>query len=333
VLSGGVGTWNQALDGAFAFKTLVAPNSALQVVHITNPVANLNLAETFLAGAQATSQGRARLALVAAFGDIPGWFNPIKPEPAATDYATREQNQFLWSQQIDFPFAFAFRAELEFRAGGNPSWNTGVNYEKQLERSINRDEVIALYAQAGLDLNQDLATLANAPRISADPGAVNYLVQNIIFDGEIEIPVLTLHTTGDGLVAVENEQAYASVVRAEGNNPLLRETFVHRAGHCAFTPAETITALRHLVRRLDTGKWGETDAAVLDGEAATLGPLNVLPPSFIDFESPPFLRPFDARTLDKQSANFEISPWLTLTGMALPRWDVLRLPLAAYSES
>ena len=132
---------------------------------------------------------------------------------------------------------------------------------------------------------------------------------------------------------VENEQAYASVVRAAGNNPLLRETFVHRAGHCAITPAETITALRHLVRRLDTGKWGATDAAVLDGEAAALGPLNVLPPSFVDFEPLPFLRPFDARTLDKQSANFGIDRWLRVTGMALPRWDALRLPLAAYSES
>jgi pimeloyl-ACP methyl ester carboxylesterase len=333
VLAGGVGTFNEALDGAFAFKTLIAPNSALQVVHITNPGANLNLAEAMLAGAQATPQGRARIALVNALGDIPGWFIPGSPEPAATDYAAREQNQFLWSQQVDFPFAFAFRAELEFRAGGNPSWNTGVNYEKQLERSINRDEVIALYAQAGLDLGQDLATLANAPRISADPGAVNYLVQNIIFNGDIQVPVLTMHTTGDGLVPVESEQAYASVVRASGNNPLLRETFVHRAGHCAITPAETITALRHLVRRLDTGKWGDTDAAVLDGEAATLGPLNVLPPSFVDFESPPFLRPFDSRTLNKQSANFGISPWLTITGMALPRWDIIHHPLAAYIES
>src|SRR6266850_7683712 len=37
VLSGGVATWNQALDGAFAFKTLVAFGSGLQVVNITNP--------------------------------------------------------------------------------------------------------------------------------------------------------------------------------------------------------------------------------------------------------------------------------------------------------
>ena len=34
-----------------------------------------------------------------------------------------------------------------------------------------------------------------------------------------------------------------------------------RAGHCAFTPAETITAVQVLVSRLDTGRW---DLSALD---------------------------------------------------------------------
>src|SRR6202521_886596 len=45
VLSGGVATWNTALDSEFAFKTLLAPGTGLQLVNITNPVANLELAE------------------------------------------------------------------------------------------------------------------------------------------------------------------------------------------------------------------------------------------------------------------------------------------------
>jgi hypothetical protein len=36
---------------------------------------------------------------------------------------------------VDFPFGFALRAELEARVGGNPSWNTGVNYHVQLAKS------------------------------------------------------------------------------------------------------------------------------------------------------------------------------------------------------
>src|SRR5712692_9050389 len=88
VLSGGVATWNTALDAEFAFQQLIDPS--VQVVNITNPLANLQGAEAAAAAAQATPQGRARLALVAALGDTPGWFTPLSPEPAATDYTGQE---------------------------------------------------------------------------------------------------------------------------------------------------------------------------------------------------------------------------------------------------
>jgi hypothetical protein len=258
------------------------------------PIANLNLAEATLFAAQATPQGRARLALVSAMGDTPGWFDPASPEPAADDFVTQEANQFKWDSQVDFPFEFALRAELEFRAGGNPSWNTGVNYKKQFAHSVNRDEVVALYTAAGLDLEADLDALNDAPRITADPASVDYLEQNIIFNGNIRVPVLTLHTTGDGLVSNQNENAYADAVREAGKNRFLRRTFVHRAGHCTFTPAETVTALVNLITRLDTGIWPDLTPDALNTEAGALGPLNLAPPSFIEFSPAKFLRPFDA---------------------------------------
>ena len=304
VLSGGVATWNTALDAEFAFKTLLAPGTGLQLVDISNPIANLTLAETVLAEAQVTPQGRARLALSAALGDLPGWFTPTSPEPAATDFASQEMNQFLWQQQVDFPFVFAFRAELEARAQGNPSWNTHVNYRRQLERSADHDEVVALYAQAGLDLDTDLDALQHAVRISADENAVNYLESNIIFDGQIRIPILTMHTTGDGLVVSENEQAYREVVGDLGNAELLRQTFVSRAGHCAFTPAETVAAVGTLLARMKTGEWHDVDAQDLNNAATALGPgFNIfatskgivpVPPEFVEFHLPVYLRPFDA---------------------------------------
>jgi pimeloyl-ACP methyl ester carboxylesterase len=293
VLSGGVATWNEALDGAFAFKTLFNFGGPLQIVNITNPLANLALSESLLAAAQATPQGRARIALAAAFGDTPGWFNPASPEPAANDFTSQEANQFLWFQQVDFPFIFALRAELEFRAGGNPSWNTSVDYFKQFDNSVNKAEVIALYQAAGLDLENDLETLNQAARISANPASVEYLEQNIIFNGDVDIPVLTLHTTGDGLVANQNESAYRNTVREAGDNRFLRQVFVHRAGHCAFTPAETLVVLGNLIERLDSSHWPDLDASALNAQAATLGPLNVAPPAFLEFHSAPFLRPFD----------------------------------------
>jgi len=294
VLAGGPGVWNEGLDGEFVFKTLLAPNSALQLVNITDPVGNLQLADHVITLAHATPQGRARLALVAAVGDLPGWFTPGSPEPARTDYSAREQNQFLWSSLVDFPFLFALRQELEIRAGGNPSWNTGVDYREQLERSINRDEVKALYRQAGLNLDEDLQTLQNAPRIAAMPRAVDYLKSFIVFNGHIDQPVLTMHTTGDGLVLNQDEQAYASVVRAAGNEELLRQTFVHRAGHCTFTSAEVVAAFKTMVNRLDTGRWGDTTSfRSMNMTAASTG---LGPSDFIRFKPSVFLRPFDARS-------------------------------------
>src|SRR5258708_19494238 len=90
-------------------------------------------------------------------------------------------------------------------------------------------------------------------RVAADPAAVSYLDRNISFDGQLSVPVLTMHTTGDGLVISPNEGAYANGVNAAGKGALLRQTFVHRAGHCAFTEAETVAALQVLLERLDTG--------------------------------------------------------------------------------
>jgi hypothetical protein len=71
--------------------------------------------------------------------------------------------------------SFGFRADLEHRAHGNPSWNTGVDYGRQLALSADRREVEALYRQADLDLGADLTTLAQVPRIQADTGAIRYL--------------------------------------------------------------------------------------------------------------------------------------------------------------
>jgi pimeloyl-ACP methyl ester carboxylesterase len=301
VLSGGVATWNTALDGEFAFQQLIDPSGGLQLVNITDPTSNLEAAEAAASTAQGTAQGQARLALVAALGDTPGWFTPLSPEPAANDYAAQEANQYLWASEVTFPFVFDLRAELEARAGGNVSWDTGVNFVSQLRKSADFSEVVHLYQAAGLSLSADLKTLNHATRISADPSAVAYLVKYISFNGQISVPVLTMHTTGDGLVVPENEQAYASVVRRAGHGALLRQIFVDRAGHCAFTPAETITAAKVLLQRLRTGHWDAAalQPASLNSRAAALGPgYNIFAsgstaPAFVRYRPAPYLRPFD----------------------------------------
>lgn len=302
LLSGSVGLFNVQLDGLFTFNLLLA-GGTLQVVNFTDPNGELTQAESILDAAQQTPQGQARIALFSSLEDVPGWFTTGSPEPGPTDYATQEQNQYL-AAKVDLFFDIVAMSEAEGRAGGNYSWNTGVDYFHQFQQSIDRKEAAALYSQAGLNLRTDLTTVQDAARISADPQAVNYMKKFIIFNGDLNIPVLTMHTTADPLVFNQVEQAYGSVVNAEGDGGLLRQVFVHRAGHCAFTPAENITALHTLIQRLNSGKWfNSTNPDLMNQEATALGPTyNVLPPSttpvpsaFLAYQPAVFLRPFDAR--------------------------------------
>ncbi|HEY6875253.1 MAG TPA: hypothetical protein VI384_02725 [Candidatus Dormibacteraeota bacterium] len=297
VLAGGVATWNTGLDAAYAFKTLFAPQSQLQLVHITNPDANKQLAANLVANATNTPAGVARMALVSALADLPGWFSPAEPEPAANNYAAQATAQTQWESRIDFPFAFAYRAELEQRAGGNPSWNVGVDYRHQLAISIDRDEVEALYRAAGLDLDADLATLNAGADIKPDAGAVAYLDRYISFGGKITVPVLTMHTTGDGLVIPQEETAYADVIKTD----LLRQVFVHRAGHCAFTSAEVIAVIQQMLHRLSAGKWDDLALRpeAMNASALALGAQNqsiagflTAQPAFTQFSPGAYPRPF-----------------------------------------
>jgi len=293
LLGGAVGLWNEFFDAAFVFQTLLAPTSDLQIVRIKHPIKNIQLGEQLLSAAQATPQGQARIALVAAMFDSPG---SSIPPPNPKDYAAIELNQFFTLQGFPFQLFFGIRSNLEHHAGGNPSWNTGVDYKKQLEVSVDYDEVQALYKTAGLSLDADLQTLSNTERIAADPQAVQYLSENVIFNGDLKVPVLTVHTTDDDIATVELEQAYGAVVGAAKNHSLLRQTYVHRAYHCNFTSAETIAALQALLRRLDTGEWEGVDPKDLNAAASTLPQAydGFVAPAFVGYEPAPFQRPFNA---------------------------------------
>jgi hypothetical protein len=99
-----------------------------------------------------------------------------------------------------------------------------------------------------------------------------------VYDGRIRVPVLTVHTTADGLVVSPHEAAYRDAVRRAGRARLLEQLYVDRPGHCSFTDAETLAALDVLLEHLDRGRWPSDPDS-----------------TFVDYEPPPFLRPFDLR--------------------------------------
>jgi hypothetical protein len=289
---GGVANWNNTLDPLFAIRTLLAPGSTTPLVRLPDqPAAFASIAALTAAldAAQATPQGRARIALAAALHNIPAWTDASRPEPAPGDHDTAQLNQFGVLHLTIF-VGLSWRQEAEGHAGGNMSWNTRVDYGRMLARSSIRTEVEALYARAGLSLAGDLATLAAAPRIGADPAAVNYMIRNISFDGRLTRPMLTIHTTGDPLVPVQVQHAYDDAVDGAHRSALLRQAYVHRGGHCTFTTGEMLAALRTLERRVDGGRWSGTDPAALNQLAAQLDPTAT--PGYADYRPAPYPRPF-----------------------------------------
>jgi hypothetical protein len=297
----------------FALKTLLAPDDAgVPLVHFTNVDAAIQRTLHILETAQQSPIGRARVALAAALGQIAD-YGQVPPRPTLTDYAARARNQAesLWFFVLRL--WTATRASAEQKAGGNPAFTTGVRYRALFARAAQRDIAEALYEEGGLDLAADLRALDDAPRIAADPSALEYVRRFIVLDGKITVPVLTLHTIGDDAAPVAAERAYADTVRAAGRRHLLRQLYVDRAGHCSCTPAERLAALAQLVRRIDTGTWDEEalTPTALNAAAAAMGreanvvhqpapaPVrNPAPvrPAFASFQPPSLLRPFDART-------------------------------------
>ena len=115
ILGGAVGLWNQNLDLEYALKTLLSadpdpavsgPASQLELVHIQDWQANVARANAAVTAAQATADGRARLALAAALVPPARLVRRRQPRGrrARTTWA-RQQQQF---QALQFQLAFIF---------------------------------------------------------------------------------------------------------------------------------------------------------------------------------------------------------------------------------
>ena len=163
VLAGGLPLWDRFEDMRSALTTLLGPGPVLRV---TGPTAAAGRLRAVLDAAQETPQGRARIALVAALGDLPGWAGAGTPRPSGPAAREAADHTVLRDQLVDL--MVSGRAELIRRAGGNPASTSGAARFRDAPR---QDDVVRLYAVAGLDLTADLARLDNAPPVTADPAA------------------------------------------------------------------------------------------------------------------------------------------------------------------
>ncbi|WP_052432480.1 hypothetical protein [Streptacidiphilus carbonis] len=274
LVAGGVDLDDYQLNAEYTIAALLLPGQQVKLTGFSSAdeaaatAAQLTAAVT---AAQATPQGRARIALAAAYLNLSDWAPGLTP-PAAGDASAQEAQQYVWFAQGLLPFIENGRWSIEQSAGGNTSGTAGTDYARLLGDSEHAAEVGSLYRQAGLDLRSDTAALTRGARIHADPKAVRHLEQTSTAGQGLAVPLLDVHTVSDQLVPVQQEAAFAQRVRAAGDSGLLRQAYVDRQSHCNFTTAEIVASVHALDHRVSTGHWdGRTSATALQSAAEQLG--------------------------------------------------------------
>lgn len=245
-IGGSLAMMNMGLDGAFAFRTLIAPDAGIQLVAITDDRANAEKVAAATQRARQSPEGRARLILAATLAGIPAWVQP-RPGESDQERTAREAEALIAA----FPGGvFLPRAEQEQRAGGVFSWNTGVDYFRQLRKSGREEFVRQFYRKAGLDLDADLAAL-DAQRVSASASAVDYMAAHYVPTASPAVPLLVVQALGDTVTSPSLQQGYAAAAPAR----MVQSLYLAQGGHCQFSPNQLVDAIARMQHRLDTGRW------------------------------------------------------------------------------
>jgi hypothetical protein len=273
VVGGGVNMNEYQLDGEYAIAQLLGSPSA-RLVGLSDESAydTADALNTDAQRAQPTAAGKARLALALAFLNIPAWDPNYWAPVAAGDPAAQESAQYdalMDSSNNVLDFIEGGRESIEQAIGGQAAWTAGTNFAQALADSPYRPEVDALYQAAGLNLQADLATLTAHAAIEASPTALASLKATSDPTGRLAVPELDLHTIGDNLVPVGNENYYARQVSQAGSGALLRQAYTESYGHCNFSVSEQVAGLQALLQRVTTGQWGNAATAASLEQAAT----------------------------------------------------------------
>jgi len=164
-------------------------------------------------------------------------------QPAATRTAQQAQNlanilnvtevpeSFLLTDMFFGTFALAELVQVRTH-GLNPVTNLGVHYHGSAD---------------------DAALNAGVFRAGPNDTAEDFLDSAYDPTGRIHIPTLTLHTIGDGLVIVENENAYRHTVEEAGHENLLQQNYTNANGHCEFSNSEILASFQALMGWVESG--------------------------------------------------------------------------------
>jgi hypothetical protein len=140
---------------------------------------------------------------------------------------------------------FLFTVGLDGTLGGVTPGNIMGNMDSVYQL----DDNLAEQSAEEILLNEEVLRVAPAPQGRHPNGLAN--VPNI--SGNINIPVLTLHTIGDLFVPFLMEQIYAERVAEKGKSDLLVQRLIRDIIHCGFTTAEQEVAFADLVKWVEQG--------------------------------------------------------------------------------
>lgn len=115
------------------------------------------------------------------------------------------------------------------------------------------------------------------PRLTIHAGDRRKSMDGQNFNGDLQVPLLTLHDTGDAVVPISEARAIRKSVDVAAKGDLLVQRTVQSATHCDFTPREMTDAFEALVGWVEDGRKPS-------GEDLLASDLSSLGSSFTDFE-------------------------------------------------
>ncbi|AFL86786.1 hypothetical protein Terro_0442 [Terriglobus roseus DSM 18391] len=201
-----------------------------------------------------------RFAIRAAFDYyFPGLFGSLDPVPADFQESEALRSKVLAALRSKPEAALAMReltllhsdvevsrvmgyftyviADMQRKAGGNPFDNRNW-----------------LYTGTSVNTTTDYALNDGVRRYAPDTRARDYLMAHYWPTGRLTRPMLALHTIYDPLIPANSLTLYASEVARAGYADNLVQQYVHREGHCTFTPEEVGRAFDEVVNWAHTGK-------------------------------------------------------------------------------
>ena len=95
--------------------------------------------------------------------------------------------------------------------------------------------------------NDDSQLNTGVLRFTADQIALDQIATYYETSGNLSIPLVTLHTTGDPVIPYWHTTRYHNKIMASGSTRFYEHIGVDRYGHCSFTPVEVLNAFNRLV--------------------------------------------------------------------------------------